>query len=264
MALKNDDPGKGKIGGEKGAKNAGAPRNAAGAQGASGAPNAAGTQGASAGVLGQDGEGLVLERILTLKQMIHEGRGGPLELHDLGNCYYLLGNYSQAEEYLGECLEKHPDYLEIATVHAMRIFCMLEEGRYTEARGLIAERLRLQADDVRLLSMAAYAEEKSGKLDASIETHRRVLKIDPDNANSLNSLGYLLTQRGRDEDAAEAFACLKKAVASEPGHPAYLDSLGFFLGKQGNKESAQRAFQKALRRAPRNAEILDHLKDVLE
>jgi len=208
-------------------------------------------------------EKVILERILTLKQIVQESRGGPIELHELAVCYYHLENYKQAVEFASQLLTKYPTYVELAAVHSLRILCLVLSGDHSEALKLLDERLKVQPADTTLLGMTAFAQEKSGKMKESIETHRRILKIDPVNANSLNSLGYLLTLHGKPSESAEAFDCLKKAIELFPTHPAYLDSLGVFLTKKGQKDNARKALMKALRKSPQNGEILQHLKETL-
>lgn len=211
-----------------------------------------------------DREKQLLERILSLKSMVQDGRGGPLELHELGLCYYLIDNCRAAAEYLKELCERYPDYLEIGPAQALRVYCLIQEGELLEAEILLKERIPRDPDNTALLGMLAHVQEKTLRIDEAVATHRRILAMDPDNTNSQNSIGYLLAVHGKPSDFPRAFAHLKDAVAKKPDHPAYLDSLGVLLAKQGNKESARKAFLKALRRAPENAEILDHLKDLLD
>lgn len=209
-------------------------------------------------------EKLILERILSLKQILKEGEGGPLEVHELGNCYYLLRNYRQAVQYFDELLDRYSDYIQLGTVHAMRIFCLIMEEDYDRAHDLLRERLSVESQNTRLLAMQAYVYEKTGRKQDAVDTHRRILDLDPDNINSLNSLGYLLTLYGEGDELRLAYECLKKAIARDPDNPAYLDSFGVFLTRRGKDESARRAFVKALQRAPHNTVILDHLKELLE
>lgn len=209
-------------------------------------------------------EKLILERILSLKQIIKEGEGGPLEVHELGNCYYLLRNYRQAIQYFDDLLEQYSDYIQLGAVHAMRIFCLIMEEDYNRAHDLLKGRLSVESQDTRLLAMLAFIHEKTGRKQEAVNTHRRILGIDPGNINSLNSLGYLLTLYGEGDDLLLAYECLKKAIARDPDNPAYLDSFGVFLARRGKDESARRAFVKALQRAPHNTVILDHLKELLE
>jgi tetratricopeptide (TPR) repeat protein len=205
----------------------------------------------------------ILERILSLKQRIKDGDSGPIELHELGVCYFYLSNFRQAAEYLHELLELFPDYVEIGAAHALRALALVNAEDYAEAERALRARLGKSAGDVRLMGMLAHVLYRTGRLDEAIEQHRRILRLDADNLNSLNSLGYLLALRDLPEDRDEAYACLKRAVARKPEHPAYLDSLGVLLARSGDRERARRALFKALERAPENAEILDHIRDLL-
>ncbi len=208
-------------------------------------------------------EKLILERILTLKQILKEGDGGPLELHELGICYFNLGNYTQAANFLEELLESFPDYVELASVHALRIFCLIQEENFQEAERDLEERLKVQEQDTRLLAMLAHIYERRAEYEEAILIHRRILELDPDNLNSLNNLGYLLTLHGKPGEETEALRCLKRVIELKPDYPAYLDSFGVFLSKKGQKEGARKALLKALRKAPDNSVILDHLKELL-
>ena len=208
-------------------------------------------------------EHAVLERILTLKQLLKDQRGGPLELHELGICYFVLNNFKQTAEYLEELLEKYPDYLEIAAANTLRIFSLIKEGMFADAEKLIEQRLKTQKQDTTLLGLQAHIFEKSGNHKKAIQVHRRILELDPDNINSKNSLGYLLTLHGSDSDRDEALRLLTGALRQKPDYPAYLDSLGVLLDKKGKKDQARKALMKALKRAPGNTVILDHLKDLL-
>jgi len=209
-------------------------------------------------------EHAILERILTLKQMVQEERGGPIELHELGVCYFLLNNYRQADLYLSDLLDRFPDYVELAAVYSLRIYCLVREKEYTTAEQLIHERLKVTENDTVILSLLAHVYEKRGQIRESIQLHRRVLNIDPDNSNSLNSAGYLLALHGKREEHDEAYRYLVKALKQRPDHPAYLDSFGMLLAKKGQKENARKALMKALKQSPQNAEILGHLKEILK
>lgn len=207
----------------------------------------------------------VLERILGLKQILKDGLGGPVELHELGICYFTLHNFRQSSKYLNELIEMYADYVEIAAVMALQVLCLIEDGEFVAAEEILTDRLRRFGSDARLLSMQAHVFEKTGRHAESIAAHRRILQLDPDNTNSLNSLGYLLALHGKGEaDRNQAFDCLKRAIQRKPDHPAYLDSFGVFLAKQGDRERARKALLKALQRAPENQEILGHLQELMD
>ncbi|MBI3395400.1 MAG: tetratricopeptide repeat protein, partial [Spirochaetia bacterium] len=141
-----------------------------------------------------DRERLILERIMALKQMLEHG-GGPVELHELGVLYFHLDNFRQACTYLGDLETRYPDYIETGSAAALHALCLVKAGDLEEAALLLQARVKLNNTDTRLYNMLAFALEKLGRLDQAIETHRTVLRLDPDNAGSLNGLGYLLAVR---------------------------------------------------------------------
>ncbi len=209
-------------------------------------------------------EQIILERILTLKQLLKESRVGPVELHELGVLYFLIDNFEPALEYLRRLLDEYPDYIELAAASSLRALCYIKLERFEEAEKLVRERIQIYRTDTRLHAMLAAIQEKTGRPQEAMATHRRILEIDPDNLNSLNSLGFLLTLHGAEKDRPEALLALKKALQKKPNYPAYLDSFGVFLARGGQKENARRALLKALQAAPQNTQIMDHLKSLFD
>jgi Flp pilus assembly protein TadD len=90
----------------------------------------------------------------------------------------------------------------------------------------------------------------------------RAVEIDPDNANAHNSLGYIYAEANLNLD--EALKECKKAVSLDRDNPAYLDSLGWVYYKMGEAGQARNYLKKALRKAPGNAEIEEHLRAVMD
>tara|TARA_B100000683_G_scaffold274086_1_gene321325 strand:- start:2436 stop:3047 length:612 start_codon:yes stop_codon:yes gene_type:complete len=202
--------------------------------------------------------------VLSLKQVIREERSGPVDLHELGICYFYLENYDRCLETLESLIDQYSNYVDIGRVQALRIYAMIQLERWEEARFVLMDRLKIEPTDETLMGMLAYVYEREGRLKDAMAQHRRVLQINPDNINSLNSLGYLITLYGKAEEMDEAYRCLKRAMEAKPDNPAYLDSFGVFLNKRGNKDSARKALSKALKKDPDNSVILEHLKEVLE
>ncbi|MEQ8353518.1 MAG: tetratricopeptide repeat protein [Leptospiraceae bacterium] len=211
-----------------------------------------------------DRERQILERVLSLKQVIREERGGPVDMHELGICYFYLENYERCLETLEGLIDQYSNYVDIGRVQALRVFAKIQLEQWEEARFILMDRLKVETTDETLMGMLAYVYEREGRLKDAIAQHRRVLQVNPDNVNSLNSLGYLITLYGKPEEMDEAFRCLKRAMETNPDNPAYLDSFGVFLNRKGNKDSARKALSKALKKDPDNSVILEHLKEVLE
>ena len=89
---------------------------------------------------------------------------------------------------------------------------------------------------------------------------KRVLEIEPDNADALNYLGYTWVDRG--ENLTEAFDMIRKAVELEPNSGAITDSLGWAHYKLGQYQEAKKQLEDAVELSPSSATIIDHLGDV--
>ncbi len=70
-----------------------------------------------------------------------------------------------------------------------------------------------------------------------------MLAIDPQNAATLNYLGYMLADRG--QKSSEALDMVRKAVDLDPQNGAYLDSLGWAYYKTGQYTLAEENLLKA-------------------
>ena len=89
---------------------------------------------------------------------------------------------------------------------------------------------------------------------------RTILKNRPDDAQTLNALGYVLATQGRNLKEAQAF--IEQALKAEPDNAMYLDSLGWVLYRQGHVQQALKYLQDAFNRMP-DPEVAAHLGEVL-
>lgn len=99
--------------------------------------------------------------------------------------------------------------------------------------------------------------EQQGQLDEAEAQFRKVLALDPNNAMTLNYLGYMMADRG--QNLPEALAMIQKAVTLEPLNYAYLDSLGWAYFKMGNYKQAERNLHEAVERDSTDPTVHDHL-----
>ena len=89
---------------------------------------------------------------------------------------------------------------------------------------------------------------------------RRLLEKDPDHADALNALGYTLADRNERLD--EAFAYIARALKLRPDSAAILDSMGWVLYRQGDLSGATSYLRRALALS-QDDEIAAHLGEVL-
>jgi tetratricopeptide (TPR) repeat protein len=104
--------------------------------------------------------------------------------------------------------------------------------------------------------------ERQKKYEQAEEMFRKVLTIDPQNAMTLNYLGYMLADRNTKLE--EALTLIKKAVDLEPANGAYLDSLGWAYFRLGKFDQAEEQLLKASQRIASDPTVQDHLGDLYQ
>jgi tetratricopeptide (TPR) repeat protein len=90
---------------------------------------------------------------------------------------------------------------------------------------------------------------------------KRLLATDPNHVQALNSLGYMLAERG--ERLQESVEYIKRALEIEPDNPAIIDSLGWAYFKLNQLDLAELHLRKAAAGLVTNSVIQDHLGDTL-
>lgn len=111
-----------------------------------------------------------------------------------------------------------------------------------------------------LLYTYAMSAEKMGRIDVMEKTLREILRTNPNDANTLNALGYSLADR--NQKLPEAFALISKAHQLSPKDGFILDSLGWVNFRLGKNTLALEQLQQAYEMKP-EADIAAHIGEVL-
>ena len=119
-------------------------------------------------------------------------------------------------------------------------------------------RARAPEDTALGLNLAS-AYDKANRLDQAEAVYRDLIKKDPENAEAMNDLGYMLAERDRKLD--DAVTLIRQALAIEADNPAYLDSLGWAYFKQGKADLAKDPLERAAAAEPRASVIQSHLAE---
>ncbi len=126
----------------------------------------------------------------------------------------------------------------------------------------VLERARKSFGDDRALAMrVANVYEAGGRLAEAEQEFRKLMSAEPQNADPMNSLAYMLADRG--QRLPEAIELAQRALQLEPGNPSYLDTLGWAQFKQGQTPAALASLAKAAEMLPGNSVIQDHYGDAL-
>lgn len=105
-------------------------------------------------------------------------------------------------------------------------------------------------------------EARQSDFNAAEESYRRALQLEPNDAETLNALGYLLAERG--VRLQEALGYVQQAVAQDGHNGAYLDSLGWIYFKMNRLPQAVSSLEQAANYDRHDPAILDHLAQAYE
>jgi len=124
----------------------------------------------------------------------------------------------------------------------------------------IASTVKISSKNSALLYTYAMSAEKVGRFDVMEKTLREILRSNPNDANSLNALGYALADR--NTKLPEALALISKAHQISPKDSFILDSLGWVNFRLGKNTLALEQLQQAFTMKP-EADIAAHAGEVL-
>ncbi|MEO8380378.1 MAG: tetratricopeptide repeat protein [Acidobacteriota bacterium] len=134
-------------------------------------------------------------------------------------------------------------------------------GDSAAAIALIKAASGVKPEDVDLRFQLGSLYERAGDHQTAEDVFLAVLAKNPDHAPTLNYLGYMWAESGKNLDRAHEM--LVRAVGKEPTNGAYVDSLGWVYFRLNNLELAEKYLTDATSLLPRDATVHEHLGDVL-
>jgi len=168
------------------------------------------------------------------------------------------GQLEEARAHLDRVRTNHAEHaMQLVMIEAQ---LLSDRGLEQEVLAFLAEVLVDQPENIDLLYFRAMTGERFDRLDVLEYDLRRILEIDPENADALNALGYTLTDR--TDRHAEALLLIEKALALKPDEPAFIDSMGWVQYRLKNYEVAIDYLRRALSLF-QNDEVAAHLGEVL-
>jgi tetratricopeptide (TPR) repeat protein len=177
---------------------------------------------------------------------------------DLASAYETLRQFDKASTMLRQARTLSPTdpLVEIRYARSQE-----EAGKREDAiKTLQAAVTKFPKEPMVKLQLASTLERDRKYADAE-SVFRQMIAEDPNNADAMNSLGYMLAERGQKLD--EAVSLVERALVIEPGNGAYLDSLGWAYYRQNRFEQAEGPLREAAKQLPTVSVIQDHLGDLL-
>ena len=197
------------------------------------------------------------ERALDLLSSIKENNKFiPAVMYLKASILYQMGEKEKAIDILNKLLKKAPSpgiYLLLAEIY---------QGmhRYDDEIVLLTDAIKKFPSNTSLLYKLGIAYDFKKKYNSALDCMERILKIDPNNPDALNYIGYYYAERGIKLDKAEKL--IKKALQSRPNDPYIIDSLAWVYYHKGDFKRARILLEKAvsLLKVP-EPEIYEHLGD---
>ena len=207
------------------------------------------------GVLYQDnGRNALAEQMF--KTVTDENYSLDAQLH-LSEIYFAEKNTQKAFEVLNSISAKTVED-QVKVLRAKAIFTSADE-KNLEAVTLYSKALSLDENNVEMLKAQSLLFYKLEKFDDYEANLLRVLKIDGNDTDALNALGYYYVEQKMKLD--QAYVLLKKALSIEPESYYILDSLGWYFYQVNQFDEALKYLNMAFA-IEKDDEVLIHLVTV--
>lgn len=137
-----------------------------------------------------------------------------------------------------------------------------ESDRGAQAVGLLkSAQTKFPEDDSILFALGAVLDRLKRYADAEA-AFKEALARDPQSAQTLNYLGYMLVERAANR-LDESIGYIKQALDLDPDNGAYLDSLGWAYFRADRLDLAEEHLKRAADQLTENSVVQDHYGDLL-
>jgi tetratricopeptide (TPR) repeat protein len=171
--------------------------------------------------------------------------------------YREQGKLVDAEDYLLDSVKKRQD---IVAFYPLLAAIYEDENKLPEAKLVLERGEKLFPNDENILYYLGFTLDRMGDKDLALDKMEKLLKLNPDNSNALNFVGYTLVERGSDMDKARTY--LEHAISLKPDDAFILDSYGWLLYRTGKSHEAMKQLEKAYATKPDEGVIAEHLADI--
>jgi tetratricopeptide (TPR) repeat protein len=177
-----------------------------------------------------------------------------------GICHARLGEWDDALLYLEQVVTGGLDPARDEQCRMALAYVYSVTGRHRLADYELGRLRERGVESARVYSFLGYSAWAQGKAEASLKWYGKALELEPENANALNGMGYVLACEGKD--GARALTYCRKAVDKRPDNAAYIDSLAWAYYKLGFEDEARDQIERALALAPGVADIREHARAI--
>lgn len=206
--------------------------------------------------------GTQLDSLVTGCVRAHPADSSALRL--AGSWYWATERKDIGRQYFGQLLEAYPKDLDM---RYLNMSLLMEDGNLKEVLDECERIIKLGGKNnpevVPALATAGDCWHAIGNDRKAMSYYDKVLRIDPQNATTLNNYAYYLSLAGRKLKKAEKMS--RTALDLEPDNPSFLDTYGWILHLLGRDQEAKPYFKRAMVYGGKDhLEILEHYSAVLK
>ena len=176
----------------------------------------------------------------------------------LAKIKFTLDGLKPTIDYLTKRSLDNPEYFVVFVELQGMIY--REAGAMDDYFRVLDEALAKRPKEPSLLYSSAMAAEQLGFIDVLELRLRRLIELEPDNAQAFNALGYTLADK--TDRFGEAKALLVRALELSPDDPVFIDSMGWIEFKLKEYERSITLLRRAYS-LERHPEIAAHLGEAL-
>ncbi len=169
---------------------------------------------------------------------------------------FQMGDKERARQILNDLLTQAPKQEEIYLTNA---YFYEEDNQWDLAIQALKAGLGKVERPQEIYFRLAVLYEKQNNRPESIQQIKKVLELDPNNADAQNFLGYSYAEAGVNLDEAEKL--IREALRAKPNSGHIMDSLGWVYYKKGQYDKAVAELERAHRIMPQDGTVAEHLGD---
>ncbi len=172
-----------------------------------------------------------------------------------------IKEYNQAIKHFNVIIENQYKFIHLPHVLTMKGFAQSQINDFKGAKNSLIESLKYDGNNLKALSILSFIHYRAKEYDIALRIYDKILEIDPDNDNALNSKGFILIETGQNID--DGLELCKKAYEINPNSPSVLDSIGWGYYKKGDLENSALYIKRAFELMPQSKEIKAHLVKII-
>lgn len=167
------------------------------------------------------------------------------------------GRLAEARELILHQQKAHPDESEYWLLESS---LAQRQGNLPAARDILKRAVKRWPKDTDLLYSLGIVLDKLDQRDEGLATMEHIISLDPEHADALNYVGYVLADEVRDLD--RAMVLITRALEHEPDSGYIIDSLAWLYFRRGENERAWEEIRRAVERVADDPVVWEHYGDI--